>query len=133
MNIDQIGAAWATRAHGLLRIMAGLMLLEHGTTKHLSFPVTEMSTVPSFSLIGIAGWFELVGGIFIVLGLFTRPVAFILAGFCAVAFFYIHFPMSVFPIVNGGELAALYCFVFLFLAAAGPGAWSLDAARSKSV
>ncbi|QEX22951.1 hypothetical protein FRZ61_28850 [Hypericibacter adhaerens] len=112
--------------------MTGLFLLEHGTTKHLGFPLTEMSSVPSFSLIGIAGWIELIGGILFVIGLFTRPVAFILSGFTAVAFFYVHFPNSVFPIQNGGELAALYCFVFLFFAAAGPGAWSVDGARAKS-
>jgi putative oxidoreductase len=131
-TFDQIGAAWTSRAQGLLRIMTGLFLLEHGTTKHLGFPLTEMSSVPSFSLIGIAGWIELIGGILFVIGLFTRPVAFILSGFTAVAFFYVHLPNSVFPIQNGGELAALYCFVFLFFAAAGPGAWSVDGARAKS-
>jgi putative oxidoreductase len=132
MNIDQVGTAWAHRAQGVLRIAAGLLLLQHGFTKHLGFPQTDMSSVPSFSLVGIAGWIELVGGILIILGLFTRPVAFILCGFTAVANFMVHFPQSFFPIVNGGELASLYCFVFLFLAAAGPGAWSLDGLRNKS-
>jgi putative oxidoreductase len=132
MNIDQVGAAWAHRAQGVLRIAAGLLLLQHGFTKHLGFPQTEMSNVPSFSLVGIAGWLELVGGILIILGLFTRPVAFILSGFCAVGYFMIHFPNSFFPMINGGETIALYCFVFLFLAAAGPGAWSLDGLRNKS-
>ena len=132
MNIDQIGAAWSSRAQGLLRIITGLFLLEHGTTKHLGFPLTDMSSVPSFSLIGIAGWIELIGGALLLIGLFTRPVAFILSGFAAVAYFYIHFPNSVFPIQNGGELAALYSFVCLFFAAAGPGAWSVDGARAKA-
>jgi putative oxidoreductase len=132
MNIDQIGAAWASRAQGLLRIMTGLLLLEHGTTKHLSFPLTDMSSIPTFSLFGIAGLFELVGGVLFAIGLFTRPVAFILSGFTAAAYFIQHAPQGFFPIMNGGELAILYCFVFLFFAAAGSGAWSVDGARSKS-
>jgi putative oxidoreductase len=132
MNIDQIGAAWASRAQGLLRIMTGLLLLEHGTTKHLSFPLTEKSSVPTFSLFGIAGLFELIGGVLFVIGIFTRPVAFILSGFTAAAYFIQHAPQGFFPIMNGGELAILYCFVFLFFAAAGPGAWSVDGARSKT-
>ena len=132
MNIDQIGAAWATRAQGLLRIIAGLMLLEHGAAKHLGFPPMDMSGMSGAWWFGISGWIELIGGALFAIGLFTRPVAFILSGFSAVAYFYIHFPNSVFPIINQGELAALYCFVFLFFAAAGPGAWSVDGARSKS-
>jgi putative oxidoreductase len=132
MNIDQIGAAWASRAQGLLRIMTGLLLLEHGTTKHLSFPLTDMSSIPTFSLFGIAGLFELVGGVLFAIGLFTRPVAFILSGFTAAAYFIQHAPQGFFPIMNGGELAILYCFVFLFFAAAGSGAWSVDGLRSKS-
>jgi putative oxidoreductase len=132
MNIDQIGAAWTSRAQGLLRIMTGLLLLEHGTTKHLSFPLTDMSSIPTFSLFGIAGLFELVGGVLFAIGLFTRPVAFILSGFTAAAYFIQHAPQGFFPIMNGGELAILYCFVFLFFAAAGSGAWSIDGMRSKS-
>jgi putative oxidoreductase len=91
-----------------------------------------MSSVPTFSLFGIAGLFELIGGVLFVLGIFTRPVAFILSGFTAAAYFIQHAPQGFFPILNGGELAALYCFVFLFFAAAGPGAWSIDGARSKA-
>jgi putative oxidoreductase len=132
MNIDQIGATWATHAQGLLRIVTGLLLLEHGTTKHLGFPLSDMSSIPTFSLFGIAGFFELIGGALFLLGLFTRPVAFILSGFTAAAYFIQHAPQGFFPIVNGGELAVLYCFVFLFFAAAGPGAWSLDGLRRKS-
>ena len=132
MNIDQIGAAWATRAQGLLRIIAGLLLLEHGTTKHLGFPLSDMSSVPTFSLFGIAGWIELIGGALFLVGIFTRPVAFVLSGFTAAAYFIQHAPQGFFPVINGGELAILYCFVFLFFAAAGPGAWSVDGARSKS-
>jgi putative oxidoreductase len=78
---------------------------------------------------GAAGVLELIGGVLIILGLFTRPVAFILSGMCAVAYFYAHYPRGLYPILNGGELAALYSFVFLYLASAGGGAWSLDRAR----
>ncbi len=117
----------------VLRIMSGLLFLQHGTTKFLSFPASEMSGVAPLSMSGAAGLIELVGGVLIVIGLFTRPVAFILSGTMAVAYFYAHFPEGFFPLLNGGELAALYCFVFLYVAAAGGGAWSVDqlTARSK--
>jgi putative oxidoreductase len=116
----------------VLRIMSGLLFLQHGTTKYLSIPVTKMSGVAPLSLSGAAGLIELVGGILIVIGLFTRPVAFILSGTMAVAYFYAHFPQGFFPILNGGELTALYCFVFLFVAAAGGGAWSVDQLRTRN-
>jgi putative oxidoreductase len=132
MNLDAIGAAWAPRLLSILRIMAGLMLLEHGTAKLLKFPaVPTMANLDFSSMPGVAGFFELIGGALLLLGLFTRPVAFILAGMTAVAYFYAHLPRGFFPILNGGELAALYCFAFLYLAAAGPGPWSIDAARQK--
>jgi putative oxidoreductase len=111
---------------GILRIMTGLLLLQHGTTKYLSIPVGPMNNASPFTMSGAAGILELIGGALIVLGLFTRPVAFILSGMLAVAYFYAHAPQGFFPILNRGELAALYSFVFLFLAAAGGGAWSLD-------
>lgn len=112
--------------------MAGLMLFEHGTAKLLKFPfVQTMATVDLASMGGIAGFFELIGGALLIVGLFTRPVAFILAGMTAVAYFYAHVPRGFYPILNGGELAALYCFTFLYLAAAGPGPWSADAMRRK--
>jgi putative oxidoreductase len=116
----------------VLRIMSGLLFLQHGTTKYLSIPVTKMSAVAPLSVSGVAGLIELVGGILIVVGLFTRPVAFILSGTMAVAYFYAHFPQGFFPILNGGELSALYCFVFLFVAAAGGGAWSVDQLRTRN-
>jgi putative oxidoreductase len=132
MTLDAIAAAWAPRLLSILRIMAGLMLLEHGTAKILKFPVVAtMANLNLSSMPGIAGFFELIGGALLLIGLFTRPVAFILSGMTAVAYFYAHAPRSFFPILNGGELAALYCFVFLYLAAAGPGPWSVDAARRK--
>lgn len=112
--------------------MAGLLLLQHGTAKLLKIPLVQsMANVPLTSLPGIAGILELVGGVLLILGLFTRPTAFILSGMTAVAYFIAHVPRGFYPILNGGELAALYCFAFLYLAAAGPGPWSLDAQRGR--
>jgi putative oxidoreductase len=111
--------------------MAGLLFLEHGTQKLLGFPA-RMGGGPMpdlLSLPGIAGSLELVGGALIVLGLFTRPVAFLLSGQMAVAYFLAHAPKSPFPALNGGDAAILFCFVFLYFAAAGAGPWSLDARR----
>ena len=120
---------YASPLLSVLRIMTGLLFLQHGTTKLLGIPATPMTGIPPFSLPGVAGILELIGGVLIVLGLFTRPVAFILSGLMAVAYFYAHAPRGFFPILNGGELAALYSFVFLYLAAAGGGVWSVDKAR----
>jgi putative oxidoreductase len=129
MAIETMAASWAPRMLSVLRIMTGLLFLQHGTGKFLGFPAIDAP--PFMSPGGIAGIFELVGGALIVLGLLTRPVAFVLAGFMAVAYFWIHAPMSFFPILNAGELAVLYCFVFLYLMCAGPGPWSLDAKRGS--
>jgi len=109
----------------VLRSVTGFLLIEHGTQKWLLFPGgTTRATVES--LPGIAGLFELVGGALIILGLFTRPVAFVLSGVMASAYFIAHAPHGFWPLLNKGELAVLYCFVFLYLAAAGGGPWSLD-------
>ncbi|KQP83008.1 DoxX family protein [Methylobacterium sp. Leaf117] len=124
-------SAWAPRLLSVLRIMSGLLFLEHGTQKLFGFPA-RMGGGPApdlLSLPGIAGSLELVGGTLIVLGLFTRPVAFLLSGQMAVAYFLAHAPKSPFPALNGGDAAILFCFVFLYLVAAGPGPWSLDAQR----
>ncbi len=110
----------------VLRVVIGLLLLQHGTTKYLNFPVGPMNNTSIQSMSGAAGVLEFIGGILLILGLFTRPVAFILSGMCAVAYFYAHFPRGFFPILNGGELAIVYCFALLYIAAAGGGAWSLD-------
>ena len=115
----------------VLRIMTGLLLLQHGTTKYLNFPAGHMNNATPTTMSGAAGLLELVGGMLLIIGLFTRPVAFILSGMCAVAYFYSHAPRGFFPILNGGELAALYSFVLLYLAAAGGGAWSADALRKS--
>ncbi len=110
----------------LLRVMSGLLLLQHGATKLLGIPATKMTGVAISTMPGAAGVIELVCGVLLVIGLFTRPAAFIASGMTAVAYFLAHAGQSFFPIVNGGELAALYCFVFLFLAAAGGGPISVD-------
>jgi putative oxidoreductase len=130
--IAQTATSWAPRVRSILRIMAGLLLLQHGTTKILGFPATEMSGISVSTMPGMAGVIELVGGILLVVGLFTRPAAFIVSGMTAVAYWMVHGPQSFFPLINGGELAALYCFVFLYLACAGAGPWSIDAARGKA-
>jgi putative oxidoreductase len=110
----------------VLRIMTGLLILQHGSGKYLNFPVGPMNNASPMTPGGAAGLIELVGGILIILGLFTRLAAFILSGTMAVAYFYAHAPRGFYPILNQGELAVLYCFVFLYLVAAGAGPWSLD-------
>lgn len=132
MNFDALAASWAPRLLSIMRIMTGLLLLQHGTAKLFQFPPIPMfANLSITSLPGIAGILELVGGVLIILGLFTRSTAFILSGMTAFAYFIAHAPRGFYPILNGGELAALYCFVFLYLAAAGPGPWSIDASRKK--
>src|SRR6186997_2249935 len=116
----------------LLRIMSGLLLLQHGTAKYLNFPVHQtMNNASPSSMSGAAGIIELVGGVLLIIGLFTRCTAFVLSGMCAVAYFWAHAGRGFFPLLNGGELAALYALVFLYLAAAGGGAWSVDRSRGK--
>lgn len=132
MNFEAIGATWAPRLLSIVRIATGLFLLQHGLGKIFKFPVVpQFATLDLTSMPGIAGFFELIGGLLLVLGLFSRPVAFIVSGMCAVGYFLIHAPRGFYPILNGGELIALYCFVLLYIAAAGPGPWSVDAARNK--
>lgn len=116
----------------ILRIMTGLLFLQHGTQKLLNFPDASQGTAELMSLSGAAGIIEFFGGILFIIGLFTRPVAFLLCGFTAVAYWMVHGPQSFYPIINKGELAALYCFVFLYFVAAGPGVWSIDASRGKA-
>jgi putative oxidoreductase len=116
----------------LLRIMAGLMFMQHGTQKILNFPEAPAWEVATFSLPWIAGMMELIGGAMIVLGLFTRPVAFVLSGLMACAYFMAHASQSFYPLLNGGELAILFCCIFLYFVFAGPGRWSLDAKMGRS-
>jgi putative oxidoreductase len=121
-------------ALGVLRIVTALIFIEHGTMKLFGFPAPmEGGNVALFSLFGLGALLEAVGGALVLVGLFTRPVAFLLAGEMAVAYWMVHAPQSFFPILNGGDAAILYCFVFLYLVFAGPGSWSLDAVvRKKS-
>lgn len=126
--LDMISAIgdWTPRLLSALRIVSAFLFVEHGLQKWLAFPVPRASPTILWSLSGVAGVFELVGGTLLLLGLFTRPVAFVLSGLMAFAYFIAHAPRGFWPIVNGGELAALYCFVFLYLSAAGGGLWSID-------
>src|SRR3954465_4563308 len=128
---SRLRQAWESRILSVLRIMTGLLFVEHGTQKIFNFPShPNPRTFQLFTLVpGLAGVLELVGGILIVLGLFTRPVAFLLSGEMAFAYFMSHAPRGFFPIAmggNSGELAILYCFVFLYFAFVGAGVWSLD-------
>jgi putative oxidoreductase len=128
-----LSAVWAPRMLSILRIVAALIFLEHGTQKLFGFPPSEYPATTLLSLMGVAGVLEMAGGALLALGLFTRPVAFILSGMMAVAYWMAHAPQSAFPVNNGGDAAILYCFVFLYLFVAGGGAWSLDhALRDKT-
>lgn len=122
---------WAPRMLSVLRIVAALVFMAHGTQKLLGFPASDFSPA-LFSLMGLAGVLELFGGAALVLGLFTRPVAFVLSGLMAAAYWMAHAPQSFFPVNNGGDAAILYCFVFLYIVFAGPGPWSLDARRGNA-
>ena len=133
-NYDFIHSKWASRFLSILRIAAALMIMQHGSQKLFGFPAAPAPAgappaQEAFSLIskaGIAGVLELFGGFLLLLGLFTRPVALILSGLLAVAYFMAHAPQGFWPVLNKGELAALYSYVFLYLAVAGGGSWSVD-------
>jgi len=128
-TITIIPVAWTPYLQSVLRIVTGLLLIEHGSGQLLHFP-----TLPGIAdrlgptLLYVTGAIELICGALIIVGFLTRPAAFILAGFMAVAYFMVHFPTGFFPVLNQGELAILFCFVFLYFAAAGPGPWAIDKA-----
>jgi len=131
MKFTVLPESWSPSLLSVLRIMAGLAFLEHGTGKLLNFPVLPgIADMMPHGLLVFTGAMELVGGALIVVGFLTRPAAFVLAGFMAAAYFMAHFPMGFFPANNHGEAALLYCFVFLYIAAAGAGPWSVDSAAS---
>jgi putative oxidoreductase len=132
MNGIVVWEQWSPRMLSILRIMTGLQFMEHGTQKLFGFPPSSMPGPTLFSLLGLQGVLEVVGGLLILFGLFTRPTAFVLAGNMAFAYFMAHAPKSFFPALNGGDAAILFCFVFLYLAVAGGGEWSVDAMRSRS-
>ncbi|MEH3117354.1 MAG: DoxX family protein [Methylorubrum populi] len=131
MDPRTVTAQWTPRMLSILRIVASLIFMAHGTQKVLGFPASAMNP-PLMSLPGVAGLIELVGGFLLLIGLFSRPVAFILSGEMAFAYFIGHAPKSFFPALNGGDAAILYCFVFLYIAFAGPGPWSVDAQRNRA-
>jgi putative oxidoreductase len=123
---------WAPYLLSVLRIIVAFLYLAHGTQKLIGYPSTTGTPVPLMSLLGLASVIETVGGILMLLGLFTRPVGFILAGEMAVAYFKSHAPQGFWPLLNRGEPAVFFCFTWLFFAAAGPGPWSLDALRGRA-
>ena len=130
-NISNLQQVWEPRALSLLRIMVALLYLQHGLNKLFDFPATPnhapyqlMTLVP-----GLAGLLEVVGSLLLLIGLFTRPVAFLLSGEMAIAYFTVHQPRGFFPYLNGGSLAVLYCFTFFYLFVAGGGEWSFDRMR----
>jgi len=133
--LDEVGIARRSPyALALLRIVSGLIFLAHGTQKFLGFPPGERagSGLALDDPGAFAGIIELVTGVLLVIGLFTRPAALLASGTMAVAYWYAHAPQNAFPVNNGGDAAILYCFVFLYLVFAGPGAWSVDGVRSKT-
>jgi putative oxidoreductase len=132
---DEFSERWAPYAVAALRIVTALLFLEHGTAKLLGFPeVPDLANPPVWSMFWIAGWFEIVGGLLLLTGLWTRWVGVLLAGEMAVGYWYIHAPLSSFPLVNHGEAAILFTFIFLTLAVIGAGEWSIDKviARNRS-
>lgn len=124
---------WAPRVLSILRIVTAFLFMLHGSAKLIHFPDTgHYLHLQLFSLIGFAGTLEFIGGVLLLIGLLTRPVAFILSGEMAFAYFMAHAPRSFFPVVNQGDAAVLYCFIFLYLAFAGGGPWSIDAWRRRA-
>jgi putative oxidoreductase len=131
-NLDSFYVRWTPRLLSVLRIILGFLFIPHGAQKLFGFMAPpQWSTPPIFSMVGIAGALEFFGGLLILLGLFTRPVAFILSGMMAVAYFMIHAPGGFWPLQNKGELAVIYCWLFLVFSVAGGGAWSIDRLWSK--
>ena len=132
---DALFGTWRPRALAVLRIVTAYLFIAHGSAKLFGVPYQKaFDGLQVMSLIGVAGILELVGAALLLIGLFTRPVAFVLCGFMAVAYFMAHATRGqpLVPMMNQGELAVLYCFVFLYFAVAGAGAWSVDALRRRS-
>jgi putative oxidoreductase len=123
--------SWAPRALSVLRIVAGLLYIEHGMQKLFDFPASGRGAVALFSYSGLTGALEFIGGLLMIVGLFTRLTAFFLSGMMAVAYWTVHAPKSIFPAVNGGDAAILFSFLFLYFMFAGAGPWSLDAKRTS--
>ncbi len=126
MDRNALEVVWAPRVLSVLRIITALLFMQHGTQKLFGFPPSDHAGPELFSLLGAQGLLEVLGGVLVLIGQFTRPVAFLLSGDMAAAYVMAHAPKSVFPALNGGDAAALYCFIFLYLAVAGSGSWRLD-------
>ncbi|HVL38370.1 MAG TPA: DoxX family protein [Fimbriimonadaceae bacterium] len=126
MGTHALSNIWSPRLLGLLRIVSGFMLMQHGAQKLFGVLDAPHGAAPIFSQMGLGGIIEFFGGLLILVGLLTRPVAFLLSGTMAVAYFQFHAPNGFWPVVNQGELAAIYSFLFLYMTAAGAGAWSVD-------
>jgi putative oxidoreductase len=137
MSTTSVSEKWADRSpelRSVLRIVAAFMFMQPGAAKLFAFPIAILpggKTVALASQLGIGGALEVFGGALLLIGLFTRPIAFLLAGEMAVAYFQFHLPKGFWPIANGGVPAALYCFIWLYLSAAGAGPWSIDAKRGR--
>jgi putative oxidoreductase len=132
MVSETFRATWSPPLLSVLRIVTGLLFLEHGLSKYFGFPGPSPATFHMFGMLGLAGAIETVAGALVAVGLFTRVAAFIASGEMAFAYFISHFPRNFFPIINGGDAAILYCFIFLFLAFEGGGPWAIDAMRSRT-
>ena len=128
-DLIKLQSEWEPRVLSILRIVAGLLFMEHGLAKLFGFPTAALHPA-MFQLLWFAGVIEAFGGLLLALGLFTSPVAFIMSGEMAVAYFYSHAARNFFPLINGGEAAVLYCFIFFYIFVAGGGAWSMDRLRS---
>ncbi|WP_417721984.1 DoxX family protein [Salipiger sp.] len=125
---DNSAPRWGSEMLSVLRIVSALIFLLHGSQKLFGVPATDQQP-PLMSLMGVGGVLEFVGGLLLLVGFLTRPVAFVLSGMMAVAYWMFHAPQNLFPTLNGGDAAILYCFVFLYLAVVGGGKWSVDAMR----
>jgi putative oxidoreductase len=130
MNLERVSKYWPETL-SIARIVVGLLFLEHGSAKLLGFPMTPSPQPALMSLLWVQGVIELVGGALLAVGFLTRPVAFILAGDMAAAYFMAHWPKNFLPILNGGDAAILYCFIFLMFFVAGPGRWSVDRSSTR--
>jgi putative oxidoreductase len=132
-NLNAFYAAWSPRLLSVLRIVTAFVFMAHGSQKLFGIPAAvQAAQFNLFSLLGVAAVLEFFGGLLLLVGLFTRPVAFLLSGLMAVAYFMVHAPMGFWPLLNKGELGVVYCFLFLYLSVAGGGSWSIDISCART-